>query len=333
MKQGQIRFVVVRIASSAIAWILMAAAAALAEGDLQVYLWPEPVVESETITLEQIAIVKGDEALASKARVAGLGRFTVIGQQIVLDRPTIISRLASCGVASDSVTLRGAEKVSVRRNEQNLGGDRLANVALSLLKGLSPAPSKIVLIRPPNPLAIEAGRKAELKPRLTAPIRGGLARVRVEAIEDGKVVAQQDVVFGVKYLRHRAVANEDLAAGVQITSANVTVETVEANEPEPAGWAAPYGMLTRQRMSKGMEVEPQRLSSVEAPVVVRRRQTVVVKLETGRLLISSLGEAQADGKVGEFVPVKMGSDKESRVIKARIRPDGTLEPYHEGIQL
>ncbi len=333
MNQGQVQLVVRRIASSAIVWIVLAAGAAMADGELQIYLLPEPTVESETITLEQIAIVRGDEDLAAKAKAVSLGRFSVLGQQIVLDRPTVASRLASCGVASGSVALRGAEKIVVRRNEQNLGGDRLTTVAVSLLKGLNPAPSKIVLIRSPNPLAIEAGRKAELRPRLAAPVQNGLARVRVEAIEDGKVIAQQDLLFGVKYLRHRVVASEDLAAGVQITSGNVTVETVEGSEPEPAGWAAPYGMLTRQRISKGTEVEAGRLSPVEAPVVIRRRQTVVVKLETGQLLISSLGEAQADGKVGEFVPVKMGTDKDSRIIKARIRPDGTLEPYHEGIQL
>ena len=333
MKRQRLRQMVGRTAPGALLWILIASGAALGEDGLQVYLLPEPIVESETITLEQVGIVRGDETLAAKARAVTLGRFTVIGQQIVLDRPTVVSRLASCGIASDRVTLRGAEKITVRRNEKNLGSDRLTSVAMTLLKGLAPAPSKIVLVRTPQPLALEAGRTVELKPRLTGPVQNGLARVCVEAVENGKVIAQRDILFGVKYLRRRAVAAEDLAAGVQLTSGNVSVETAESNEPEPAGWAAPYGMLTRQRVAKGGEIEPQRLAPVETPILVRRRQTVVVKLETGRLLISSLGEAQGDGKVGEFISVKMGSDKDSRIIKARIRPDGTLEPYHEGIQL
>jgi flagella basal body P-ring formation protein FlgA len=333
MKQRRLQQAVVRMAPLAVLWILVTAGTGLGEGDLQVYLLPDPTVESETITLEQIGIMMGDDTLAAKARAVSLGRFSVIGQQIVLDRPTVISRLASCGIASDRVTLRGAEKVTVRRNEKNLGSDRLANVAMTLLKGLNPAPSKIVLIRPPQPLALEAGRIVELKPRLTGPIQGGLARVCVEAVEKDKVIAKQDLLFGVKYLRHRVVAAEDLAAGVQLTSGNVSIETVESSEPESAGWTAPYGMLTKQRVTKGAEIELQRLASVEAPILVRRRQVVVVKLETGRMLISSLGEAQGDGKVGEFISVKMGTDKDSRIIKARIRPDGTLEPYHEGIRL
>ena len=333
MKQQRLRQAIGRLAPLAVLWILITAGAAMGEGDLQVYLLPDPTVESETITLEQISIVRGDETLAAKARAVSLGRFSVIGQQIVLDRPTVISRLASSGIASDRVTLRGAEKITIRRNEKNLGSDRLASVAMTMLKGLNPAPSKIVLIRAPQPLAVEAGRTVELKPRLTGTIQGGLARVCVEAVEKDKVIAKQDLLFGVKYLCHRVVAAEDLAAGVQLTSGNVSIETGESNEPEPAGWTAPYGMLTRQRVAKGAEIEPQRLAPVELPILVRRRQIVVVKLETGRMLISSLGEAQGDGKVGEFISVKMGSDKDSRIIKARIRPDGTLEPYHEGIQL
>jgi flagella basal body P-ring formation protein FlgA len=333
MKQRRLRQAIGRLAPLAVLWILAIAGAALGEGDVQVYLLGEPTVESETITLEQIGIVRGDETLAAKARAVTLGRFSVIGQQIVLDRPTVISRLASSGIASDRVTLRGAEKITVRRNEKNLGSDRLASVAMALLKGSNPAPSKIVLIRAPQPLALEAGRIVELRPRLTGPIQGGLARVCVEAVEKDKVIARQDILFGVKYPGHRVVAAEDLAAGIQLTSGNVSIETGESNEPEPTGWTAPYGMLTKQRIAKGAEIEPQRLAPVESPVLVRRRQLVVVKLETGRMLISSLGEAQGDGKVGEFIPVKMGTDKDSRIIKARIRPDGTLEPYHEGIQL
>jgi hypothetical protein len=161
MKQRRLQQAVGRMAPLAVLWILITAGTGLGEGDLQVYLLPDPTVESETIALEQIGIVRGDETLAAKARVVTLGRFSVIGQQIVLDRPTVISRLASCGIASDRVALRGAEKVTVRRNEKNLGGDRLTNVAMTLLKGLNPAPSKIVLIRPP-PLALEAGRIVEL---------------------------------------------------------------------------------------------------------------------------------------------------------------------------
>jgi hypothetical protein len=333
MKQRRIRYWVGRMAPPALLWVLIAAGAALGGDSLQVYLLQEPTVESETITLEQIGIVRGEEPLAARARAVTLGRFSVVGQQIVLDRPTVVSRLASSGIASDAVSLRGAEKVTVRRNEKNLGGDRLAGVALAMLKGLNPAPSKIVLIRTPPPLALEAGRTVELKPRLTGPIQDGLARVCVEVVEKDKVIAQKDILFGVKYLRRRAVAADDLAVGVQLTSGNMSIEMAESPEPEPANWTAPYGMLTKQRVAKGAEIEPQRLAPVETPILVRRRQRVVVKLETSWLLISSLGEAQTDGKVGEFIPVKMGTDKESRVIKARIRPDGTLEPYHEGIQL
>jgi flagella basal body P-ring formation protein FlgA len=314
-------------------WILAGAPATMGEGKLQIYLLPEPTVESETVTLEQIGILRGDESLASKARAVTMGRFSVTGQQIVLDRATVLSRLASSGIAAESVDLRGPEKASVRRNEQHLGAERVEAVATALLKALSPAPSKIALVRPARAFSIEAGHVVEMKPRLNGPIQNGLARVCVEVVENGKVIAQQDLLFGVKYQRRRAVAAEDLAAGVQLSNANVKIESGESNDPEPKGWVAPYGMLTRQRVTKGSELEPQRLEAVEEPVLVKRRQMVVVKMETDLLLVSWLGEAQADGKAGEMIPVRMGTEKDARIIKARVRADGTLEPFKEGIRL
>src|SRR5512143_705381 len=116
MKQRQLLCGLGRIVPPALLWILIASGAALGEENIQVYLFAEPTVETEAITLEQIGRVRGDDALAANARTVSLGRFSVVGQQIVLDRPTVASRLASCGIGAERVTLHGAEKITVRRN-------------------------------------------------------------------------------------------------------------------------------------------------------------------------------------------------------------------------
>jgi flagella basal body P-ring formation protein FlgA len=133
-------------------------------------------------------------------------------------------------------------------------------------------------------------------------------------------------------MRRRAVAMDDLPAGVILNEVNTKIEMIEAGDPEPANWASPFGMVTRQRVSKGQEIESERIVPMESPILIKRRQVVVVKLETLRLSLSSLGEAQEDGKVGDYIPVKMGTDRDARVIKAKIRSDGTLEPYFEGVK-
>ena len=60
---------------------------------------------------------------------------------------------------------------------------------------------------------------------------------------------------------------------------------------------------------------------------------VVIKLETPLLTVTSIGEAMMDGKTGEFIKVKVGTAREAREINARIKPDGTLEPFYEGMKI
>ncbi len=300
---------------------------------IQIYLFREAVLDTETISIGQVGIVRGDVDLAARVQPMGLGRFTVPGQQILLDRQTIVSRIVSSGVDPASLQISGADSVVIRRNDEQVSSERLVRVAEILLQSQIPVPMRINLIRTPKALAVgKTNGPVDLKPRLSGPIKGGLARVIVEAVVNGHVVGQQDLLFGVKYKRRRAVAVDDLPAGVVLNDANIRIETVESGDPESGHWAAPFGMVTRQRIGKGQEIESERTVPMEAPILIKRRQTVVVKLETSRLSLSSLGEAQDEGKVGDSIPVKMGTARDARVIKGKIQPDGTVEPYYEGIK-
>jgi flagella basal body P-ring formation protein FlgA len=300
---------------------------------IQIYLLREAVLDTDTISVGQVGIVRGDTALAARIQPIGLGRFTVPGQQILLDRQTIVSRIVSSGIDPASLRISGSESVVLRRNGEQVPVERLVQVAEIFLKSQMPIPIRIHLIRPPKPLSLGPTQvPGDLKPRLSGPIKNGLARVNVEAISNGHVVGQQDLLFGVKYSRRRAVAVDDLPAGIVLNETNIKIETLEAGEPEPDQWTVPFGMVTRQRISKGQEIEMERTVPIESPVLIKRRQSVVVKLETSRLSLSSLGEAQAEGKVGDYIPVKMGITRDARVIKGKILPDGTVEPYYEGVK-
>ena len=60
---------------------------------------------------------------------------------------------------------------------------------------------------------------------------------------------------------------------------------------------------------------------------------VLIKLETPLLTVTSIGEAMMDGTTGEFIKVKVGSGRDAREINARIKSDGTLEPFYEGMKI
>ncbi|TFG49254.1 MAG: hypothetical protein E4H40_03275, partial [Candidatus Brocadiia bacterium] len=62
-------------------------------------------------------------------------------------------------------------------------------------------------------------------------------------------------------------------------------------------------------------------------VVVKREQSVRVKIDRPGIIATANGTAMQDGKVGDFIKVKMQITKDSqRVIFAKVLEDGTMEP-------
>jgi flagella basal body P-ring formation protein FlgA len=52
----------------------------------------------------------------------------------------------------------------------------------------------------------------------------------------------------------------------------------------------------------------------------------MIRLETAMLYVSSFGEALEDGKVGQFIRVKVGDVRESRTVVGKVSPDGSVSP-------
>src|SRR4030042_7134848 len=65
---------------------------------LKIYLPREVTVKDNNLSLGQVSIIQGGEPLAAKAGEIALGRISVPGQQIIIDRPMILSRLACNGI-------------------------------------------------------------------------------------------------------------------------------------------------------------------------------------------------------------------------------------------
>jgi len=315
---------------------VLAAAGAAVAPRLSIYLPREAVVAGDLVEMGKVGIVRGDDSLVAKAQTVRLGRFAVTGQQITLDRRTILGCLTAEGMDARSIDLRGAEQVIVRRNEQVINADRFIAAARAQLDQTMPkgAAAKVEVTSKPQPWAIAAGAKdVQLRPRPPAYPSRGVARIVVDVVADGLTVGHREIAFTVRYERRRAVAAADIPAGTLLGPENTRIETIEASEPEPKDWSPPFGRVAKRRIRQGGPVEDIQAAAPETPTAVKRRQKVVVKFETSGLLVSALGEALDEGKTGEFVKVKMGTASDARIITARIRGDGTLEPWHEGMEL
>jgi flagella basal body P-ring formation protein FlgA len=295
--------------------------------NLRIYLPREVVVKSDSIQLGDVVVMQGDEVVVARAGEIGLGKFALAGQQIVIDRRTIFSRLASSGIKAEQVSLSGAEQVKVKRDEKVIGGRRFVDVALAFLRSEAAYKSvdEVALVgNPKDRVLTNDGNQVKLKARLGAYSGKDKARIWVGVVVDGVETGGCEVVFELKYNRRQMVAVADLGVGAVLSPENVKIEKTMASAPEPGGWSVPYGQVVKRRLKKGAVITGNVVGPAEPPVVIKRGQTVVMEIETGGLYVSALGTALSDGKVGQFIRIKGPND--SRIVVGKVKSDGTVEP-------
>ncbi|UCF43626.1 MAG: flagellar basal body P-ring formation protein FlgA [Planctomycetota bacterium] len=293
---------------------------------LQVYLPREVTIEGETANLGQVGIIRGKKFLATKASKIALGRLSVAGQEIVLDRQMVLSRLACSGIPSTEVTLTGAEKVTIRQQQKIIKSDRFVEQASSFLKVKLPADS----VCPPDPMRTledmvvpETSEEIELVAGLVPGARNQ-AKVQISVFADGKKVGTREVAFRLKYKCRRAAALVDIPAGALISPENVKIEECLCDNPEPPNWRAPYGLVARRGIPANSILRPSMVRHLKPDVIVKRNQNVVIRMERPGFSVSAIGKAMQKGSVGEYVKVRNVDSQ--RVILAKVNEDGTVEP-------
>jgi flagella basal body P-ring formation protein FlgA len=294
---------------------------------LQVYLPREVTVQGNVLTLGQISVVRGDPALSATATQVGLGQFSVPGQKAVLDRPTILSRLASQGIPTERVRLTGAEAVTVRRLQKAVTTEEFLEMAQTFLKQHPPGPSiceAVPTIKPKDLVLQGHIEDLQVTPRFVRTAARGLVTVQITVTADGKERGVREIPLRLKYQGHRVVAAREIPEGTALTPENLKIETVVSDQPEPAGWKPPYGLVAARTLAPDTEVREDMANAAQSPVVVLRNETVVIRVQQPGLLVTAVGVALQEAHAGEYVKVR--NVDSSRVIVCKVSPDGTVEP-------
>jgi flagella basal body P-ring formation protein FlgA len=126
------------------------------------------------------------------------------------------------------------------------------------------------------------------------------------------------------YEYQQAITKVDIPAGGIISPENVKIEKITSNDPQPANWKPPYGLIVKLRLPADTVLVPNMLESLEPPIILKRNQNVVIRIERPGFLITAMGIALQDGKTGDYIKVR--NTDSQRIILARINEDGTVEP-------
>jgi len=294
---------------------------------LRVYLPREATVEDDCFNLGQVGILLGEESLVARAGGIALGRISIPGQKVVLDKAVILSRLACSGINASKVKLTGAERVTVQRRQEVIKGKEFVELASSFLQKHQPAGSicQADPTRIPGDLIIPgASKDIQVSSRLIKSRARNTAKVQIIVSADGEQIGTREVIFLLKYNCRRAVTLIDIAEGVAISAQNVKIEQMPADYPEPAGWTAPYGLVARRQIAANSVIRPYMIGPATPPVLLKRNQAVVIRIERPGYLVTAAGKAVQEGRCGEYIKVQNVDSK--RIIIARVNEDGTVEP-------
>lgn len=316
--------------------VLVMAAPACGEGDaslLQVHLPRTVTVEADAIRLSMISVVRADDkAVERLASEIPMGRSPWSKEELVIDRPTILGRLASQGIQGSRVRLTGADRVLITRRETAVKAGDIVQAAKAFLEDALPHPKGCEwrLAREPEELVALAGGNVALEPRLVPHAVDGEARVEVAATVEGRKVGATHLLFRLGHPHYGLVAVEDIPAGGAVTPRNTEMQTVIQDRPQAHPGVPPYGQVALRPIQAGEAIEPNLVRPTQPKLLVRRNDSVIMRI-TGELFqVTDLGLALENGHQGELVRVRnVGS---GRVVVARVMADGSVEPVVAGVK-
>ncbi len=297
------------------------------DSGLQIYLPREITIKDKHLSLGQVGIIRGQESLVAKASEIALGQISAPGQKIVIDREMVLSRLACNGIPVWKVALSGAETITIKQQERTISSDEFIKIASSFLDKNPPVVSVCGFnpIRTPQDFIITGtGKDISFSPRLLSSTARNQAKVEIVVHSGGKKIGACEVIFGLKYNCRQAVTKIDIPKGRAINDENIKIEKIISNYPESAEWKSPYGLIAKRAIPAKTVLHPNMLGPVKAPIVTKRNQKVVIRIDMPGFLITAVGKAMQDGRAGDYIKVRNVDSQ--RIILAKINEDGSVKP-------
>jgi flagella basal body P-ring formation protein FlgA len=239
----------------------------------------------------------------------------------------ILSRLACNGIPASKVKLTGAKIITINQQEHTILSEAFIKLASSFLEKNLPSGSICGFspIRRPQDFIISGtGKDITLSSRLVPGGARNQAEVEILIYSNGKKIGASNVIFGLKYKCQQAVTKVDIPAGAVISHENVKIEKIISNYPEASEWKSPYGLIARRDIPSKTALHPNMFGPVKAPIIIKRNQKVILRIDMPGFLITAFGKAMQDGRAGEYIKVRNVDSQ--RIILTRINEDGSVKP-------
>jgi len=315
--------IAISILIAAVCLVTQAASA----GAIKLYLLREVNITDESMQLGDIAILRGSSEDIAKASGVTLGKFSVPGQKITINRRTILIRLAANKIPSTNVSFSGAKEVKVGRKELIISANDITAKASEFLKKnkTNSTVASYELMRNCRKVILPA-QKGEITLAACLNKRGSALQVivDVDVMLDGKKMGTNQVAYRPMYNRRLVVATADLPVGTVLSNENIKVETITSKYPEPKGFKLPVGLVAKRDIKSGQQIRNSLVMQPKPEILIKRNALVVIKIDTPAILLTVKGKALGEGGFGEMIKVK--NIDSNKIIICKVNYDGTVSP-------
>ena len=266
------------------------------------------------------------------AGAVSMGRTPRLDERIVIDRATIISRLAASGISPKNVKITGSDEVTVTRDKKIIAAADLIKSAedFLMLSHTPPPGGKWQLRQGPQPMVVPAADNIELRHELSPDATTGQAPVIVSATANNRKLGERRVLFKLIYPNRRLVAIRVIPASTPISPANTQIRIVATANPNNSNWALPYGKIAKRRILPETVISQNLLKPIEKPLLIKRSQLVLMQIVGDGFKLSATGQALQPASEGDVIRLRNIDTK--RTVTAVITADGTAKPLFEQIK-
>ncbi len=298
----------------------------LAFGGVTVELPATSTSKGLDISVAEVATVTGDDPEeVERVRAASLGYAPAPGYHRTL-RADLLRSTIRQAVPGVEVTFKGAPRCRVTAAVVTIPGiDLQAEAAAALRATLVGFDAEAKVTGALADLHVPASTSA---PRIVVPlITGrpfpGVRSIPVQVWLDGRIYRTVTVTFNVSIWKRQAVLRRAINTGDALHAGLFRTKRVAVDGAQ--------GMFALDQMSIAGAVALKPLAAgvavtendVHRQVIVRRGDTVTVRVSKGTVVVSDVGVAQSDGRMGERVDVELRST--GRVLSAAVRGIKTVE--------
>jgi hypothetical protein len=266
------------------------------------------------VTLGDVALISGGDA-ATRARIAAIDLLELKLREpsAAVGRRAVEYRLLLAGFDAPAVRLSGAERSTVTLSTRSVTVEEVLAVARTELLRQSPNPDSVAL-----ELAVPIVLKM---PEVPANERVTIT-AKQHAKSPGAGRVQMDVTISARgesllaFAVHFTVQPQ--APGAVVPAAGFVPQVPAASLP-PLPTIPPLPPA----QSGARPVPGAMPATGGGEVLIRARQRVEMQVNSGGLKVSTFGEAQQAGKLGETIMVQNVDSK--KTISARVTGPGTVE--------